>query len=48
MLITEDYKCLACGYTRQIQRRGGDKRKIGHPKNMLCPRCGRKRKFIKI
>ncbi len=47
-LATEDYRCLTCGLLRQIQRRGERQRKLGHRKNMLCPRCGKSRRFIKI
>jgi len=46
-LWQETYKCEKCGTSRTINRSA--KKKMGHPKHMLCPGCdGKKTKFIKI
>ena len=43
----ELYICEKCGYAREVWR---DKnlRGIGHFKPMFCPKCKKKKRFIKI
>ena len=45
-LLQELYKCEKCGNSRVINRQA--KKKIDHPKHMLCIGCNKKAKFRKV
>ena len=45
-ILQELYKCEKCGTSRVINRLS--KKKIDHPKHMLCTGCGKKSKFRKV
>ena len=46
-LLQEVYKCEICGTQRTINRKA--KKKIDHPKHMICTGCGgKKTKYRKV
>ena len=45
-LCLEIYKCVRCNFKREVLRKFGKRKVIGHRKHMFCPVCKRKQLFL--
>ena len=47
-IVKTDMICSVCGEVLSIQRKIGRQKKSGHIKDLWCPICEKRRKFIEL